>query len=596
MKARTSRALAAAIALLALAAPALALGPDAPAPVSLRLAADTEKIVAGQPFRLAVVATIAPGWHVNANKPLEDWLIPTEAAVAPADGLTLGAPAYPAAHEKKLPFSEKPLALYEGDVVVLLEGKADAAAAPGPRTLRATLSFQPCNDAQCLAPAEAEATLAIDVVPAGTAVAAANAALFPLAGARDGGAAAPPAAAGPAEAPGAGPFAGHSLPAILGLVFLAGLALNLTPCVYPLIPITVGFFSRQSAGKTTRTFGLALAYVLGMSVTYSALGVFAALSGSLFGSWLQKPAVLVVIALVVLALALSMFGLYEIQAPHFITDRTGSKGGVLGALTMGLFVGFVAAPCIGPFVLSLLTYVAQQGSAPLGFGLFFTLAMGLGLPYLVLGTVSGSLKALPRSGEWMIAIRKVFGFVLVALAAWFLRPLLPERVFDWAVALPLLAGGAWFLLLEKAGGSLGWFRAVKVGLGVALLAAAVPFLLPAKKGEGLAFRPYSDAALAEATAAGKPVVIDFFADWCLPCKELEKFTFTDAGVAKALDGWVLLKADLTKSASPEVAALRTRWNIQGVPTMVFLGPDGKESKPRVVQFEKPAAFLSRFPK
>jgi thiol:disulfide interchange protein DsbD len=594
---RFLRALAATATLLLLSRPAPAQPGLAPAGgslsvVSLRLALDADKIVAGQPFRVAVVATIAPTWHVNANKPLEDYLIPTEAAVAPADGLTFAPPVYPAHREAKLPFSEKPLALYDGETVIVVEGRADAGASPGPRTLRATLDFQPCNDAQCLAPAQAEATLAVEVVPAGTAVAAANAALFPLVGARapEGGA----PGGTPAPAADAGPFAGRSLPALLALVFLAGLALNLTPCVYPLIPITVGFFSRQSEGKASRTFGLAVAYVLGMSVTYSALGVFAALSGSLFGSWLQKPAVLVVIALVVLALALSMFGLYEIQAPHFITDRTGSKAGVVGALTMGLFVGFVAAPCIGPFVLSLLTYVAQQGSAALGFGLFFTLAMGLGLPYVVLGTVSGSLKAMPRSGEWMIAVRKVFGFVLVALAAWFLRPLLPERVFDLAVAAPLVAGGIWFLAFEKSGSGLGWFRALRAVLGVALLAAAIPFLLPAKKGEGLAFRPYSDAALAEATAAGKPVVIDFFADWCLPCKELEKFTFTDPEVKKALEGWVLLKADLTKTASPEVAALRTRWSIQGVPTIVFLGPDGKETKPRVVQFEKPGAFLSRF--
>jgi len=594
-----TRRLAGALALLLLAAPAAAqgLGPATPPTVvSLRLAADADTLVAGRPFRLALVATIAPGWHVNANKPLEEWLIPTEAAFAPAVGLAFSAPTYPAHREAKLPFSEKPLALYDGETVVLVEGTVDAAAAPGPRTLRATLDFQPCNDAQCLAPDQAVATLAIDVAPAGTATAPANAALFPLSGERAPEGAAPPAGGAPPAPADAGPFAGRSLPAILGLVFLAGLALNLTPCVYPLIPITVGFFSRQSEGKTSRTFGLALAYVLGMSVTYSALGVFAALSGSLFGSWLQKPAVLVVIALVVLALALSMFGLYEIQAPHFITDRTGSKAGVLGALTMGLFVGFVAAPCIGPFVLSLLTYVAQQGSAALGFGLFFTLSMGLGLPYLFLGTVSGSLKAMPRSGEWMIAVRKVFGFVLVALAAWFLRPLLPERAFSWAVALPLLAGGVWFLLFEKSGAGLRWFRGLKIAIGLALLAVGVWFVVPSKAGEGLAFRPYSDAALAEATAAGKPVVIDFFADWCLPCKELEKFTFSDPAVAKALDGWVLLKADLTKSASPEVAALRTKWNIQGVPTIVFLGPDGKESKPRVVQFEKPAAFLGRFPR
>jgi len=598
MTSRTlSRAAAAVALLLVVAFPAAAQGFGAPSVVSVRLLADAEKIVAGRPFRLALVATVEPGWHVNSNAPLEDYLIPTEAVFAPTEGLAFDPPAYPPHKEQKLPFSEKPLALYDGETVILVEGKVDASAAPGPRTLRATLDFQPCNDAQCLAPAQLEATLEIEVAPAGTTTAAANAALFPLAGARAPEGAAAAGAGGAAAPEGTpGPFAGRSLPAILGLVFIAGLALNLTPCVYPLIPITVGFFSRQSEGKTSRTFGLALAYVLGMSVTYSALGVFAALSGSLFGSWLQKPAVLVVIALVVLALALSMFGLYEIQAPHFITDRTGSKGGVLGALTMGLFVGFVAAPCIGPFVISLLTYVAQQGSAPLGFGLFFTLSMGLGLPYLVLGTVSGSLKAMPRSGEWMIAVRKVFGFVLVALAAWFLRPLLPERVFDWAVAVPLLAGGVWFLFFEKAGSALVWFRAVKVAIGVGLIAAAIPFVLPAKEGAGLVFQPYSDAALAEAAAAGKPVVIDFYADWCLPCKELEKFTFTDDGVRQALDGWVLLKADLTKSASPEVAALRTRWGIQGVPTMVFLGPDGKESKPRVVQFEKPAAFLSRFPK
>ncbi len=595
MTPRLARRFAAALVLLVLALPAAAQVGGPPEVLSLRLAADAGKIVAGGSFRVAVVATIAPGWHVNSNAPLEDYLIPTEAALVAVEGLTFGPPAYPAHREVKLPFSEKPLALFDGETVVVFEGKADAALAPGPRTLRATLDYQPCNDAQCLAPNQSEATLEIEVVPAGTPVAPANAALFPLAGARSsdtGGAADAP----PAAAPESGPFSGRSLPAILGLVFLAGLALNLTPCVYPLIPITVGFFSRQSEGKTSRTFGLAVAYVLGMSVTYSALGVFAALSGSLFGAWLQKPAVLVVIALVVLALALSMFGLYEIQAPHFITDRTGSKGGVLGALTMGLFVGFVAAPCIGPFVLSLLTYVAQQGSAPLGFALFFTLAMGLGLPYLVLGTVSGSLKAMPRSGEWMIAVRKVFGFVLVALAAWFLRPLLPEAVFSWAVALPLLAGGVWFLFFEKSGAGVRWFRGLKVALGLALLAVGAWFVVPSKHADGLAFQPYSDAALASASAAGKPVVIDFFADWCLPCKELEKFTFTDPAVAKALDGWVLLKADLTKSASPEVAALRTRWNVQGVPTIVFLGPDGKESLPRVVQFEKPAAFLSRFPK
>ncbi len=603
-------ALAALVAVVALApAPARAQAPaDSPSAsvVALRLVADADRLVAGAPFRLAVVADVKPGWHVNSHTPKEDYLIPTEVSLPPVAGLAFEAPVYPAHVELKLPFSETPLAVYEGKTVIRVAGKVDPAAAPGPRTLKALLDFQPCNDQQCLAPAQVEATLTIDVAAKGSAASPANAELF---GASTGGgapAAAPTAPAGTASATTAplegvrgtapaepSPFAGRSLPALLGLVFLAGLALNLTPCVYPLIPITVGFFGRQAAGKTSRNLGLAVLYVLGMSVTYSALGVFAALSGALFGSWLQKPAVLVGIAIVVLALALSMFGLFEIRMPHALTDRTGLKGGAVGAFTMGLFVGFVAAPCIGPFVLSLLTYVAAQGSAVLGFGLFFTLAMGLGVPYLVLGTVTGSLSKLPRSGEWMVAVRKVFGFVLVSLAVYFLRPLLPPRAFDLGLALPLVLGGLYLLFLEKNARDVAWFKPVRAVVSLALVAAGIWLAVPRTAVAGLPFETYSDEALAKAAAEGKPVMIDFFADWCLPCKELEHNTFSDPRVVAAAKGWVLLKADLTREGTEEVARLRQRWGIKGVPTVVFLGPDGKERGPRVVEFERPEAFLPR---
>ncbi len=578
-------ALAVALALSALGGAARAETVTPESVVRLSLAADADRLVAGTTFRLVVVADVKPGWHVNSHTPNEDFLIPTEVSLRSSPGLSFGAPVYPVHKELKLAFSEKPMAVYEGRTLFRVDGTVDAVSAPGPRTLVATLDYQPCNDQQCLPPARIEASLALSVAAAGTLASPANAELFPATSG-----AAPNAAKASPDA-GSDPFAGKSLPLVLLLVFVSGLALNLTPCVYPLIPITLGFFSRQSAGKTSRTFGLAVLYVLGMSVTYSALGVFAAMSGSLFGAWLQKPAVLVGLALLVVALALSMFGLYEIQAPHALTDRTGSKSGAVGALTMGLFVGFVAAPCIGPFVLSLLTYVAAKGSVPLGFGLFFTLAMGLGLPYLVLGTVSGSLSRIPRSGEWMETVRKVFGFALLSLAVYFLRPLLPVRVYELGMAAPLVAGGLWLLFFEKGGKSLAWFRGVRIALALALLAAGLLFALPERSAAALTFQPYSEAALK--AAAGRPVMIDFAADWCLPCKELEQKTFNDAAVVAAGNGWVFLKADLTRSGEPDVEVLREKWKIKGVPTLIFLGSDGAEKGERVVGFEPPESFVRR---
>jgi thiol:disulfide interchange protein/DsbC/DsbD-like thiol-disulfide interchange protein len=246
-------------------------------------------------------------------------------------------------------------------------------------------------------------------------------------------------------------LAGITLPAQIVLVFLAGLALNLTPCVYPLIPITVGFFAQQAKERSGGTFGLAVTYVLGISVTYSVLGVVAAMTGQLFGSMLQSPIVVGIISVVLIGLAASMFGLWELRVPAWAMRGAGGRSGAIGALIMGFMVGFVAAPCIGPFVLGLLTYVGQRGSALLGFVLFFALSMGLGFPYLLLGTFTGAVNRLPASGAWMLGIRKVFGVILVALAVYFLRPLVAHDLAGWLMASVLAIGGAYLLVVERTG-------------------------------------------------------------------------------------------------------------------------------------------------
>ena len=219
-------------------------------------------------------------------------------------------------------------------------------------------------------------------------------------------------------------------------VFIGGMALNLTPCVYPLIPITVSYFSGLSGGSRSRLVAHGLAYLGGLSVTNTVLGVAAALTGGLMGAMLQNPVVLLAVAGILLIFATSLFGLWELRLPQSLTQAaTKSYAGFFGTLFMGLTLGLVAAPCIGPFVLGLLTWVASQGSAWLGFAVFFTLSLGLGLPLFFLALFSGSLEKLPRSGEWMNWVRKLMGWVLVGLAVHFLRPLLPEAwgVISWGL-------------------------------------------------------------------------------------------------------------------------------------------------------------------
>jgi thiol:disulfide interchange protein DsbD len=511
---------------------------------------------------LVLEITLERGWHVNANDPDRPYLVPTVLEVTPPAGTRVEDIRYPEPVVRSLAFAEgAALRLYEGTfaIGVRLEGAAAG-------RLDARLRYQACTDTTCLPPR----TLPIPLALAGPG----------------------PAAAGTAATDSAFErwLGDLGLLATLALAMVLGLGLNLTPCVYPLISVTIAYFGGQSRGSTGRVVSLATAYALGIAVTFSLLGVGAALSGGLFGAALQRPAVLLGIAAVMVALAASNFGLYELRAPSAVTHRLGrASTGIAGALAMGLTMGLVAAPCVGPIIVGLLLFVAARQDALLGFALFFALALGMGLPYVGVAVAAGSLRRLPRSGEWLAWIERLFGFVLLGMALYFAGPILGDGVTRVAAPLLLAAAGVYLGFLDRSGRSLAGFTLLKRGVGAAALAGAVWLASAGPAESAIAWQPFSEQALAAAREAGRPTVVDFTASWCLPCRENDRVTFADPAVGAAAERFVMLRADVTEMTD-DAEDWMARYEILGVPTIVFFGPDGAE-RARVVGFVEPARFL-----
>ncbi|HUH00139.1 MAG TPA: protein-disulfide reductase DsbD [Gammaproteobacteria bacterium] len=404
-------------------------------------------------------------------------------------------------------------------------------------------------------------------------------------------------------------ISGGALPAVLAVFFGFGLLLAFTPCVLPMVPILSGLIIGQGPDVTTRrAFALSAVFVLAMALTYTLAGIVVAMLGHNLQATFQHPAVLIGFSLVFVALALAMFGFYELQVPAGLQTKMSAlsnrqqAGTWLGAGTMGVFSALIVGPCVAAPLAAALIVIGASGDPVRGGAALFALSMGMGAPLLAFGASAGKL--LPGAGAWMETIKNLFGLLLLGVAVWML-----ERIVPPAVALALWAGlfflAAMFLgALDPLTGSAGPGRRIAKGLALMSLLYGAVLLVGAAAGGSSIWQPLAtlrsagtgarpavaaefrtvksvadlEAELSRAGAAGSTVMLDFYADWCVDCKRMERYTFTQADVQAALDGTVLLKADVTANDTDD-RELMNRFGIYGPPAILFFGTNGAELRP-----------------
>ncbi len=376
-------------------------------------------------------------------------------------------------------------------------------------------------------------------------------------------------------------------------IFFLGLGLNLTPCVYPMMTVTISLFGSQKDASRLNAFLKSLAYVLGIAVTYSTLGVITAFTGGFFGALLQSKWVLFGIAVILGGLSLSMFNVYTLALPSGIVNALAAKRSVsiIGFFFSGVFVGVFAAPCIGPTILALITFVASKGDPVFAFRVFFTMSMGLGLPYLLLGTFSGLLKKLPKSGTWLLWVERLFGVILMSLAAFYLILAIQPKFLPWLVPGALVIGGIYLGFFEKSTKYGKKFSLFQKFAGAVAVTAAILMVVMAPR-EHVVWEYYSKVRVEQAKMEGKPVILDFYADWCIPCHELDAKTYSDPKVITALKNFVRLKIDMTNAENEASQKIADDYEILGVPTIMFLDKKGEEVKAsRTTGYLPPEDFL-----
>ncbi|MCX7878475.1 MAG: protein-disulfide reductase DsbD [Ignavibacteria bacterium] len=565
-------------------------------------------------IKINLKADIQSGFHINANKVNDEDLIPTTLKIE-SDDFKVIKINWPSSHKFKFSFSETELDVYEGSINVGINLKANSKLEPGNYEVNGVFSYQACNDRACFAPKDIPFSVNIkikeDTLKTDTAKKIIQDTLN-LGDTTDRSEKKdtsdiittltenPKTTDVERKANPSNEIASYveekGLFLALIFVFLIGLALNLTPCVYPLIPITISYFGAQVSNSQGKKILIALIYVLGMSVTYSLLGLTAALTGGVFGSILQNPVVISILVLIFIALALSMFGLYEIRIPQGLMAIGGkNREGYIGTFVMGLTVGIIAAPCIGPLVLSLLVYVGQLGNPFLGFIMFFVLSLGLGFPYIFLAVFSSSITKLPRSGAWMEGVKVIFGLMMLGLALYTAQPLMGSKVYEIIFPVFLIFCGVYLILFDKKALTSPVYTKFKFIIAIISIiwgAIIIPNFSEESVAKGkyewqmINTKPGIDASIS--SAGGKPTMIDFYADWCAQCKELDKYTYVDPRVIELGIRFNNIKVDLTKGNKE----IEESFKIQGLPVVAFIRPDGKEIEDlRVTGFMNADEFL-----
>ena len=538
-----------------------------------------------------------------------------------ADGVKLGTPEIPPGKVKYDETFQKDVETYKGEVVIRIPVEGS-----GPFTL--TASSQGCADAGlCYPPQDHSARLsagaggAAPALPIGANASGMSTALPSVA--MDMAPAtpvqapaapnAPSAAAQPSDMAGiAGILEGGRLLAIVPAFVLLGLGLAFTPCVLPMVPILSSIIVGEGRqASRSRGFILSSTYSLGMAIVYTALGVAAGLAGEGLAAALQNPWVLGAFALLIVAMAMSMFGFYELQMPAALQTRLAdvsgrqSGGKLAGVFAMGAISALIVGPCVAAPLAGALVYISQTRDVVIGGAALFAMAVGMSIPLLLVGVSAGSL--LPRAGAWMESVKRLFGVLMLAMALWLVSPVLPPivQMLGWAA---LLFGYGFYLMRKHrhwasmaAGAAFAVLGAVQlVGGATGGRDALAPLAhLTGGAHQGLVFKrikTVQDLDRELANAGGKTVMLDFYADWCVSCKEMERFTFVDPAVQAKLADTILLQVDVTANDAEDKAMLK-RFKLFGPPGIILFGPDGQEiPDSRVIGYQDAKKFLNSLAK